>query len=428
LTELIDQNAVPASLVDYFEDCPGDFLASNYSHFITKFETLEETLPNSDIKLTSFLFPKGSNVYAFSYLNNEKTKHTLIDTGDLRYISQIEGLLESNNINIPDIENIILTHHHADHCGLVKLLAEKSRAKIIVPDTFRHLVEDGYSDWEKDFKKHFDPTALKGANLDYRKELYKMTLDGMDFPVLAEVTLAASDRLIVMGCPESNYMHSKDQQFILYSVNCDYADGKKEVVRPGEGFIFTGDLWLMESPFYKPDIKLQLNYNFRRLVGIVKYRRNFFNAREQDVEAKEALKKAFTLIRVKPGHGKEFIGSRILPNSIMSKREMREFLRSSSRKNSSSITDGLETDFIMNQCYHKFCDELIHWKSLGYSDYEIAYFLVRIFREQTGGKGKIKQDRIERKELLLELLRLLCSDPSVLIELRQVGKQILRYI
>ena len=146
--------------------------------------------------------------------------------------------------------------------------------------------------------------------------------------------------------------------------------------------------------------------------------------REQDAAAKDALKRGFCLIRVKPGHGDEFLGSRILPRSLMADNDIliefgfpwgagKEIL--SSREYASKVNARRE------QAYVSFIEELTHWMKLGYKSEEIIQLLTRIYREQIGGGPLVEEDRHERREHLVSLLARLKEDRTRATELRQLA-------
>jgi hypothetical protein len=66
--------------------------------------------------------------------------------------------------------------------------------------------------------------------------------------------------------------------------------------------------------------------------------------------------------------------------------------------------------------------ELIVWQKLGYNNEEIAGFLLRIYKEQTGGSEAVKIDRKQRRERLKTTLTRLQNDSAALPNLRQLAE------
>jgi glyoxylase-like metal-dependent hydrolase (beta-lactamase superfamily II) len=58
---------------------------------------------------------------------------TVLDPGTLQpgSLAKLRDLLNSNGRDFDDIEQIIVTHHHADHCGAAAVLAARSDARIV---------------------------------------------------------------------------------------------------------------------------------------------------------------------------------------------------------------------------------------------------------------------------------------------------------
>ena len=151
--------------------------------------------------------------------------------------------------------------------------------------------------------------------------------------------------------------------------------------------------------------------------------------REQDSATKEALKRGFCLIRVEPGHGEEFLGSRILPNSLLAERDLliemgypldadKSVLKS--RDMVPRVTARME------QAYVSFVEELSLWQQLGYSWDEITGLLARIYREQSGGGPLVEQDRKERRQRLKTTLAKLRDDKSQSEEFHELAESTLR--
>lgn len=113
-------------------------------------------------------FPVGSiNLYV---LFGEKI--TLVDTGpktELAWKSLIYQL-NKNGLRIKDIDQVVLTHHHVDHCGLLSILQEH-HPKI---KTFAHKATIPWVELRSDVVK---------SMVDFYKELYKehgLSIDQID--------------------------------------------------------------------------------------------------------------------------------------------------------------------------------------------------------------------------------------------------------
>lgn len=407
--------------------------SSKYPHRVVK-----ERLSDGNTEITNFFFRYGANVYVFSYEKEGKIKHTFIDTGYASHRDKIFRILIQNGINIDNIERIILTHRHSDHCGLAGLLAGKSGGKVLAHANFKSFVEGDISAMERRWLGEFDPTELRKYNMEYldpSNGYGSINIGGLDFPRMGgPIKIGNSGRLDILTSPESFPTHSPDQLIALYSPRPNpYTCGQMDDdFHPTDEMIFSGDLWLMRGPIFERNmrhIKNRLKFAFYRLKdrisGTDTFRRD---PREQDTEAKEALKLGFCLIRVKPGHGNEFLGSNIIPKSLLADRDLLIKLGYNMDKDKSLLrSDHLAPKIadIRERSYISFVEDMRLWLSLGYGLKDITGLLVRIYREQAGGGSLVKDDRAERRERLKETLTRLRDDRDVSDDLHQIGESTL---
>ncbi|MBI4297278.1 MAG: MBL fold metallo-hydrolase [Chloroflexi bacterium] len=403
------------------------------------FKVLKERLPGVNAELTSFVFRHGANVYVFSYDKDGERKHTLIEAGDLRHRDYMLRILSENSIGSTDIERIIITHCHHDHWGLAALLSTKQKARVLVHSNFRKFVEGEDGTEAQRWAGEAARSQLKECDfeyLSYPSMGEAKSISGVDFPILAKhIGIGEAGELTILACPESTPTHSPDQIVILYSPHDGSGPSRNghQDLRPTDDIIFTGDLWLMRGPRFDWGIgslfrrffmyRLQRIKNF--LLGKSTPRRN---AREQDSEAKEALKRGFTAIRVKPGHGEEFIGSDIIPKGLLAGRDVLAQLGYSMDANKSILAQSdlaPKIKALREQAYADFVGELHRWIKLGYTFSEISALLLRIHEEQSGGNRLVREDRKERRERLRETLARLRDDKSEPQNLRELAESTL---
>jgi hypothetical protein len=393
---------------------------------------IKEKLAGTDACLTGFLFRRGGNVYVFSYQKEGVTKHTFIDSGDPRHRSQIFTILAENDINPVNIERIIITHRHIDHTGLADVLAEVSKAKILVHPGFRSFVDGEMDSHERIWFGDFQMAKLKKYNIEYLHQLdglNSVNISGMDFPVLSEpIDIDGKGRLHILGCPDAIATHSPDQLILLYSARPNpFQDIFQDSLLPTDEIAFSGDLWLMHGPFHHlgfSDIPRLLRFAIRsRFLG--GHNRNH---REQDAAAKEALKRGFCLVRVKPGHGDEFIGSRIIPKGLLADHDILLELGYSPETDRSKLQEKemvVKVADIKEKAYSSFVIELRRWLEIGYTPEDVSGLLVRIYREQSGGSKMVRNDRKQRKARLKDTLVRLSTDSGQGLGLQQLAKSTL---
>jgi len=394
----------------------------------------KERLSGTNADLTSFLFHYGGNVYVFSYEKMGRRQHTLIDAGDSRYRNQILPILAENEVNPANIERIVITHHHGDHCGLAGALAKESKAKVLLHSNFRSFVEGEVSQEQRRWLGSFDPSELKGCDIEYllpSEGRGVINIGGVGFPSLVEsIEIGEVGRLLILACPASTLTHSPSQVIVLYSPGSylHTYKGTHNDFRPTDDMLFSGDLWLMRGPLFDRRMRhpsLRFRLGFYRIKHFVSGKGMLWrDPRKEDPKAKEALKRGFCLIRVKPGHGEEFIGSRIIPNSLLAQRDLLIELGYSLNADKSILRSrdlAPKIATIMEHAYTSFIQELLFWKELGYSSDEIYKLLVRIYKEQSGGGPLVEQDRKERREKLKATLVKLRNDQAESDELRQLA-------
>ncbi len=401
---------------------------------IEPYQIVREQLSAKGTDLTSIYFRFGGNFYIFSYEKEGTRKHTLIDTGDIRHVNAISAILTESRIDPKNIERIIITHSHPDHYGLAHLLVKGSEAKILVHSNFKNVIEGDRTTFERSWLGLRNPRELRECNVEFlspKNSLGIFEIDGLNFPRLIEpIQIGDAGKLEILAIPESAETHSRDQIIALYSTR-DYSRINEPApigYRPGDDMVFSGDLWLMRGPIYDRKMK-GFSFYFRR--GLFRVRR-FLAGKgwhsvmviEQDLAVKEALKRHFSLVRVKPGHGEEFLGSRILPFGLPADRDLFSELGYAENPDISQLKTGQLDGKLANlleQAYAGFIREVLFWQKQGYALDEISEFLVRIYREQIGGNRLVAVDRKQRRVRMKETLSRLKNDETVSNEMRQLA-------
>jgi len=385
----------------------------------------EEKLKGTSTILRSFLFNWGGNVYVLSYQKNGGIMHTLIDTGERRYKPSILKLFKDNGIEPANIERILLTHHHYDHSGLVDILCMVSGARILVHPNFKG--ESIELDMSR-FGKYMEWLAPA-------KEDHVRNIGGVAFPILGEpVDIGEGAKLEILGLPEGDSLtHTVDQLLFLYTPKNSPGTLKKigPDFRPTDEIIFSGDLWLMHPPGFFEETM----HGFRTS-EIITERRRRFDFRPQNRREKDALKAGSALITAKPGHGPEFLGSRII-NTLFADRDILVKLGFDENDKKDVLNDpkmALRIKQLKEEAYRNFLDELKLWLNplekagFGYKPDEAAKFLLRIYKEQSGGGELVGQDRKERRIDLRKKLSVLRTDTEQSEELRVAAESALSMI
>ncbi|MFO7963268.1 MAG: MBL fold metallo-hydrolase [Desulfobacterales bacterium] len=390
---------------------------SRYPH-----EVVKEQLPGG-IELSNFFFRYGANIYVFTYEKFGRTLHTFIDAGYADHQRSIFRILESNGIRLSNIENIIITHRHPDHCGLAAALAEKSGSAILAHANFKRFVDGDISPMERKWMGKFDPTPLAKCNMVYLEPGNGngvAEIGGLAFPRMGPgIDIGGACRLEIITCPESTPTHSPDQLLILYSPQrfpyC--STGVNAAFKPTDDIIFSGDLWLMQGPIFEKSLRslrFKIKFFFLQWSAFIFGRGTVRRLpREQDAAAKDAVKRGFGLIRVKPGHGREFLGSSLIPNTLLADRDLLVHLGFAMDADKSILESKHllpRIDSLLENAYTYFVATLRQWIATGYCLSEIRDLLVRIYKEQSGGGKLVEQDRAERRVRLARMLQRLASE------------------
>src|SRR5437660_11085329 len=133
------------------------------------------------------------------------TPVTLIDTGPRsdEALSALEQGLESEGLRIEDVEQVIPTHHHLDHTGLVATIVARSGARVAALDRAAeygaHYVER--SDADRSFSRelmrhHGVPESVIEANegfWDYIRDGSEAYRNGVVIAAGAVVSASGSD-------------------------------------------------------------------------------------------------------------------------------------------------------------------------------------------------------------------------------------------
>ena len=397
-------------------------ITSDYPHTIIK-----ENL-GTGFELTDLYIRYGANFFVFSYEINGEKKHTFIDTGYAKHKDNILPILNKNGIHIQNIENIILTHRHSDHCGLTPYLASRSNARIIVHSGFKPFVDGPVSPEDKIWLRGFEPWRLKTCHMDYRDpkdSTAALDIAGLKWPVLGEpVQLGNFGQLDIFGCPEGDPTHTPDQIIVRFTPS--KPQGTRSL--PTDTILFSGDLWLMQGPITEKNLrhlKQGLHMSLQMLKSLRTIRHHpKRDPRLQDARAKEALKYGFVLVRVKPGHGKDFIGTRFIPKALLADRDLLIKLGYSMDDSKGFLKKREHAEALAGfheAAYANFIKEVQLWQEMGYKDAEVGQLLARIYLEQKGGGRLAAQDRIERRQRMNDILSRILSDDNIGEDIKNIA-------
>jgi glyoxylase-like metal-dependent hydrolase (beta-lactamase superfamily II) len=103
--------------------------------------------------------PGPVNAYLF-----KGEKNTLVDTGMLHTAHILKEALNEHGLEFSDIDKIIVTHGHPDHCGAAKRIVKAGRAKVVAHPGDKVTMESGRDVSYKRYKKFLQiigvPTSI----------------------------------------------------------------------------------------------------------------------------------------------------------------------------------------------------------------------------------------------------------------------------
>jgi glyoxylase-like metal-dependent hydrolase (beta-lactamase superfamily II) len=156
---------------------------------------------------------------------------TVIDPGTLQpgSLAQLRGVLMGNGLDFDDVEQVVVTHAHADHFGAAAVLAARSRARIVcgVPEV---------------------PSLLQPPSVVSRLRLFaRMGVpDGLARSLIAtfdaqlERVVRRAPPGIVSGVHDGDVLAAGGRELVCV-VTPGHADGHLSLWDPAEHILFSGD-------------------------------------------------------------------------------------------------------------------------------------------------------------------------------------------
>jgi len=144
-------------------------------------------------------FPRGIPEYTNVYLIEGSKGNILVDSGwdgsDSLWAFR-EGL-KAERLKFQDINWIVLTHIHPDHCGLASKLKELCQAQVAVHKVEAGLIEERYKDFAGLLRKMGQELAANGVPLEAVAGLKEASLWMKDFasPGRPDIALEDGDRI-----------------------------------------------------------------------------------------------------------------------------------------------------------------------------------------------------------------------------------------
>ncbi|MFC2007256.1 MBL fold metallo-hydrolase [Chloroflexota bacterium] len=160
---------------------------------------MAEVLPGIYQLMLPVPSPSASLRYVNAYLINGDDGHLLIDTGwnTAESFDSLQEQLAEIGIGIKDISQIVVTHIHPDHYGLVGKLKQLSRANFYLYYLEKGLIESRYINMEELLKKTDDWLHSNGVPPDELPGLHTASVRMTRFVTAAfpDITLHGGDTI-----------------------------------------------------------------------------------------------------------------------------------------------------------------------------------------------------------------------------------------
>ncbi|MFC1908851.1 MBL fold metallo-hydrolase [Chloroflexota bacterium] len=160
---------------------------------------MAEVLPGIYQLMLPMPTPSSSLRYVNAYLINRDDGPLLVDTGwnTAEAFDSLQEQLAEIGIGIKDISQIVVTHIHRDHYGLVDKLKHMSQAKFLLHYLEKDLIESRYIDMEELLKQTDKWLHSNGLPLDELPELHTTSVNMSRFVTAAfpDVTLHGGDTI-----------------------------------------------------------------------------------------------------------------------------------------------------------------------------------------------------------------------------------------
>lgn len=156
---------------------------------------------------------------------------TVVDPGTLQRgsLASLRALLQSYGLDLDDVEQVVVTHHHADHCGAAAVLAARSQARIVCghPELVRLLEPE-------DFHTRRDLLVRLGVPSGIASSL----IEGTDATVAAAIRRPR--RGAVTGVHDGEVLLAGGRR-LRCIVTPGHADGHLSLWDPDARILFSGD-------------------------------------------------------------------------------------------------------------------------------------------------------------------------------------------
>lgn len=192
------------------------------------------------IRLDNADFEGRNNIY----LLDEEPPITLVDTGIATpaICEQLVAGLDRRGLSIEDVEQVLLTHWHADHTGLAGTIQRAGGASVHIHERDAWFLRaDSWADIHEPYRRCFEEWRMPSDKCEAVVERLRMEVETLVDPVVDFETFVGGDTFNV-GAFTVGVQHAPGHTAGLSAFVFDEGDGRH---------VFSGDALL---PEYTPNI------------------------------------------------------------------------------------------------------------------------------------------------------------------------------